>query len=75
MDSTSVCSIHDFPYNTHNKKSNLQDVATIRERLTCRHAVAKVWLLFKGSFYTRRHSMLLLVNTITTYIPAPQQIH
>ena len=56
--STSVCSIHDFPYNKLNKKSLLQAVATIRERLMCRHAVAKhaasirEWLLFKGGFYT-----------------------
>ena len=55
--STSVCSIHDFPYNKHNKKSLLQATATIRERLMCRHAVAKVRLLFKGDFYTRLYGI------------------
>ena len=40
-DSTSMCSIHEVPYNTHNKKSHLQAAATIRERLTCRPPVAK----------------------------------
>ena len=51
--STSVCSIHDFPYNKRNKKSLLQAAASIRERLMCRHAVAKAWLLFESGFYSR----------------------
>ena len=58
MDSTSVCSVRDFPYNTHNKMSHLQATAIIRERLTCRHAVAKVRLLFKSGFYTILYGML-----------------
>ena len=48
-----VCSIHDFPYNTHNKMSPLQAAAIIQERLMCRHAVAKVRLLFESSLYSR----------------------
>ena len=48
----SVCSIHDFPYNKRSKKSLLQAAATIRERLMCRHAVAKVRLLFESGFQT-----------------------
>ena len=52
-DSTVMCSIHDFPYNTHHKKSRLQAAATIRERLICWHAVAKVWLLVESGFYSR----------------------
>ena len=51
--STSVCSIHDFPYNKLNKKSLLQAAATIRERLMRGHAVANVWLLFGSGFYSR----------------------
>ena len=51
--STSVCSIHDFPYNKLNKKTLLHAAAIIRERLMCRHAVAKVRLLFESSFYSR----------------------
>ena len=50
---TSVCPIHDFPYNKLNKGSLLQAAATIRERLMCRHAVAKVRLLFDHGFYSR----------------------
>ena len=38
-DSTSVFSIHDFPFNTHHKRSNLQAMTAIQERLMCRHAV------------------------------------
>ena len=53
-DSIPVCSIHDFPYNKHNKKSLLQAAATIRERLMCRNAVVKVRLLFKGVFFYTR---------------------
>ena len=45
---TSVCSIHDFPYNKLYKKSLLRATATIRERLMCRYAVAKVC-----GFYSR----------------------
>ena len=48
-DSTCVCSVHDFPYNTHNKKSRLKAAPIIREWLVCRHAVAKVWLLFESA--------------------------
>ena len=48
-----VCSIHDFPYNTHNKMSQLQAAAIIQEQLMCRHAVAKVRLLFESGFYSR----------------------
>ena len=57
---TSVCPIHDFPYNKLNKGSLLQAAATIRERLMCRHAVAKVRLLFRGGFLykTLRYSQL-----------------
>ena len=51
--STSVCFTHDFPYNTQNKVSQLQAAAVIRERLMCRHAVAKVRLLFESGFYSR----------------------
>ena len=51
--STFLCSIHDFPYNKLNKKSLLQAAATIQERLMCRHAVAKVRLLFESGFYSR----------------------
>ena len=51
-DSTSACYIHDFPCNTHNKKSHLQAAATIPEQLMCRHAVAKVRLLFKLLYNT-----------------------
>ena len=40
--STSVSSIHDFPYNKRNKKSLLQAAATIRERL-----------LFESGFFSR----------------------
>ena len=47
--STSVCSIHDFPYNKLNKKSLLQAAADGM----CRHAVAKVWLLIESGFYPR----------------------
>ena len=65
--STPVCSIHDFPYNTRNKKSLLQAAATIRERLMCRHVVAKVQLLLKGGCYTRCYGMYnLFFNTFNT---------
>ena len=62
--STSMCSIHDFPYNKHNKKSLLQAAATIRERLMCRHAVAKVQLLFGIGF----HSRAAFVQDFTVYM-------
>ena len=48
-----MCSIHDFPYNAHNKMSQVQAAAIIQERLMCRRAVAKVRLLFEGGFYSR----------------------
>ena len=41
----------------HNKMSQLQAAAIIQERLMRRHAVAKVRLLFKGSFCTRLRYM------------------
>ena len=41
----------------HNKMSQLQAATIIEERLMCRHAVAKVQLLFKGGFYTRLYGM------------------
>ena len=50
-----VSSIHDLLYNTHNKMLQLQAAAIIQERLMCRHAVAKAWLLFKGGLYTILH--------------------
>ena len=54
-----VCSIHDFPYNTHNIKAQLQAAAMIQERRMRRQAVAKVRLPFKGGFYTRVYSNYL----------------
>ena len=51
--STFVCSIHDFPYNKLNKNSLLKAAATIRERHICRHAVAKVQILFESDLYSR----------------------
>ena len=51
--STFVCSIHDFPYNKLNKNSLLQATATIRDRHMCRHAVAKVQIIFESDFYSR----------------------
>ena len=53
--STFVCSIHDFPYNKLNKYSlfNLKATANIRERHMCRHAVAKVQILFESNLYSR----------------------
>ena len=51
--STFVCSIHDFSYNKLNKNLLLQAAATIRERHMCRHAVAKVQILFESDLYSR----------------------
>ena len=49
QDSTSMCSIRDFPYN---EKSHLQATATIRERHMYRCAVQKCGL-YPSGFYAR----------------------
>ena len=51
---------------THNKKSHLQAAAIIREQLTCRHAVAKVRLLFESGFYSR----VAFIQDFTVFIDA-----